>query len=155
MVVVVVVVVVVCGRRFVEQFGFSRISRRSFLPSDRLPICHLLSSKIFGVSLSFAGAVRFSLFPLAFLLDSAGRLRRRSSQLAVSSRIFSLSFGGILKAKQRERFVPTLPPPTTDDHTTTPPAEREMAKIPGHTLCRPSLMKGWHPIPIPQRKQSL
>ena len=97
----------------------------------------------------------FPFFPLLFFsilcLDSS----RRSSQLAVSSRIFSLSFGGILKAKQRERFVPTLPPPTTDDHTTTPPAEREMAKIPGHTLCRPSLMKGWHPIPIPQRKQSL
>ena len=152
MVVVVVVVVVVCGRRFVEQFGFFLESREGvFCPQTSVH----LSSKIFGVSLSFAGAVRFSLFPLAFLLDSAGRLRRRSSQLAVSSRIFSLSFGGILKAKQRERFVPTLPPPTTDDHTTTPPAEREMAKIPGHTLCRPSLMKGWHPIPIPQRKQSL
>ena len=98
----------------------------------------------------------FPFFPLLFFsilcLDSS----RRSSQLAVSSRIFSLSFGGILKAKQRERFVPTLLPLLYyRPHHHPPSAEREMAKIPGHTLCRPSLMKGWHPIPIPQRKQSL
>ena len=120
-VVMVVVVVVVCGRRFVEQFGFSRISRRSFLPSDRLPICHLLSSKIFGVSLSFAGAVRFSLFPLAFLLDSVSR--QQQEELAARGLLADLlavvrwnsegkATGAFCAHTPPSSLLPTTPPST-------------------------------------------